>query len=158
MGTHSWERRQLRFRPERLERETSLRGNDHKCLPPPPRQEGKDNAPARLKEEASHSATPRHRGPGADRSPLSFSVRSQGWGQLSTQQSPGNDTERPLRKVQAWGEGWGRCDQPPSGGGKGCLQGIPAPTFQLDEEAVITPPVSTAGEGGTCGSRVQLQA
>lgn len=84
-------------------------------------------------------------------------MRSQGRGQLSTQQSPGNDTERPLRKVQAWREGWGRCDQPPSGGGKGCLQGIPAPTFQLDGEAVITPPVSIAGEqapvGAMCGSR-----
>lgn len=81
---------------ERLERETSLRGNDCKCLPPGPRQEGKDNAPDRLKERASHPLAPGLTG---------FHYREvSGAGAAEQTAVLWQDTKWPLRRVGALGE------------------------------------------------------
>lgn len=100
-------------------------------MPPTRSQTGREGqCPRQTEGEGFSPPGPQTRGgPKADRHPLSREVS--GLGQLSKQQSPGNDTNWPLRKIRAWGRGGAVATSPQvEKGGAACRASQP-PTLCL---------------------------
>lgn len=120
------------FRPELLERETSLRGNDLKCFPPPLDRKGrtKGQCSARLKERASQA--PDARAPG-----LTGVHYPEVSGVEAVEQTAVPWQQHKMAFEEVWGLRGGRavgmdcCDQPLSKGGGAAHRASRPPTLSM---------------------------